>query len=124
MEPPIDSKLKLLNASEKPFLVVYTVDRNHDQRINGLSNFNPFHVIQLADTTRGYQAGLLKDDPTYLAPGQTMSARTAGGKWEDNIGKGRLRVYLFKPETILTTSWDEIRTEKNGIGFTHIPWSK
>ena len=59
MEPPIDSKLKLVNASEKPFLVVYMVDSNHDQRINGLSNFNPFHVIQQADTTRGYQAGLL-----------------------------------------------------------------
>ena len=41
-----------------------------------------------------------------------MSARTAGGKWEANISKGKLRVYLFKPETILTTSWDEIRTEK------------
>ena len=114
MEPPIDSKLKLLNASKKPFLVVYTVDSDsyHDQRINGLSSFNPFHVIQQADTTRGYQAGLLKDDPNYLAPGQQMSAHTGGGKWEDNIGRGKLKVYLFKPETVLTNSWDEIRSKK------------
>ena len=90
-------------------MVYYAVDDQSYHAINGLSSFNPFHVIQQADTTRGYQAGLLKDDPNYLAPGQQMSAHTGGSKWEDNIGSGKLRVYLFNPKTVLNNDWDSIR---------------
>jgi hypothetical protein len=89
MESPIDAKLKLHNASKKPFLVLYTVDNPNVQRVNGLSSFNPFHDIQQADTTRGYQADLLNDDSHYLAPGQVLAAYTNGGRWEDTIGKGK-----------------------------------
>lgn len=90
-------------------MVVYTIDYYHDQRIDGLFSFNPFYVIQQADTTRGYQAGLMKDDPNYILPGDAISAHLGVGKWENHIGNGKLWVNVSKPETILNNDWDGIR---------------
>jgi hypothetical protein len=108
-DPPSDTKLKLINASNKPVLIAYNTEgTNHT--INGLSgDYNPFHEIQQADTTRGYQIGLMKDNPDYILPGDTISAQLGTGKWENHIGNGKLWVYVFKPETVLSNDWDEIR---------------
>ena len=108
-DPPIDSKLKLINASNEPVLVYYNVEgTNHT--VNGLSgDYNPFHEIQRADTTRGYQLGLLKDSPEYIVPGGSMQAHLGPGKWEGHIGNGKLWIYVFKPETVLKYDWDSIR---------------
>ena len=112
MDPPIDSKLKLINTSNRAMLVVYTVDDRSYQAINGLPDYNPFQEIQQADTTRGYQAGLLKDNPKYIAPNDTISAHLGMGKWEAHIGQGKLFVYVFNPQTVLNTSWEAIRLGK------------
>lgn len=108
-DPPIDSKLKLVNTSDQPVLITYNAEgTNHT--INGLSGeYNPFHDIKQADTTRGYQIGLLKDDPNYILPGDTIAAYLGPGKWESHIGTGKLWVYVFKPETVLSNDWDGIR---------------
>lgn len=109
MNPPIDSKLKLINSSNRAMLVVYTVDDRSHHAINGLSDYNPFQEIQQADTTRDYQAGLLKDNPKYIAPNDTISAHLGMGKWEAHIGKGKLWVYIFNPKLVLDNDWDSIR---------------
>lgn len=108
-DPPIDTKLKLINASDKPVLIIYNTEgTNHT--INGLSgDYNPFHEIQQADSTRGYQMGLMKANPDYILPGNTISAQLGVGKWENHIGNGKLWIYVFKPETVLSNDWDGIR---------------
>lgn len=111
-DPPADRKLKLRNGSDKPVLVVYAVDDQSYHAINGLSDYNPFHEFQEADTTRGYRAGLLEDNPNYIGPSHTISANLGMGQWEDHIGKGKLRVYLFNPKTVLNNDWDGIRIGK------------
>jgi hypothetical protein len=108
-DPPTDTKLKLINASDKPVLIIYNTEgTNHD--INGLSgDYNPFHEIQQADSTRGYKIGLMKDNPNYILPGDTISVHLGVGKWENHIGNGKLWVYVLKPETVLNNDWDGIR---------------
>jgi hypothetical protein len=108
-DPAIDTKLKLINASNKPVLIMYNTEgKNHE--IHGLSeNYNPFHEIQQADSTRCYQARVMKDNPNYVLPGDTISAHLGVGKWENHIGNGKLWVYVFKPETVLNNNWDGIR---------------
>lgn len=108
-DPPTDTKLKLINASDKPVLIIYNTEgKNHD--VNGMSgDYNPFHEIQQADSTRGYQIGLMKDNPNYILPGDTIAAHLGVGKWENHIGNGKLWVYVFKPETVLNNDWDGIR---------------
>lgn len=108
-DPPSDDKLRLINASNEPVLVCYNTEgTNHT--INGLSgDYNPFHEIQQADTTRGYQRGLLRDSPEYIMPGNSISAQLGPGSWEGHIGNGKLWVYVFKPETVLNYDWDSIR---------------
>jgi len=121
MDPAIDDKLKLTNGSKEPMLVVYTVDNGSYGVINGLPTNNPFLEFQQADTTRGYQAGLLKDNPAYIGPGKTISAHLGMGSWEDHIGQGKLSVYIFNPQTVLHTSWESIRRGKkwdNVYSFT------
>lgn len=108
-DPPIDTKLKLVNASNKPVLITYNAEgTNHT--INGLSgDYDPFHEIHQADTTRGYQSGLMKDNPNYILPGDTISAQLGTGRWENHIGNGKLWVYVFEPETVLNNDWDGMR---------------
>ena len=107
-DPPIDTKLKLVNVSNEPILIFYAVDgRNYAE--NGLSAYNPFQEIQQADTTRAYQSRLLEDNPNYVASGDTIRAQMGPGKWEGHIGSGKLWVYVFKPETVLNNDWDSIR---------------
>ena len=78
MDPAVDNKLQLVNASGKPILVFYTVD-SRNPISNGLPDYNPFREIQEADSTRGYQVGLMKDNPNYIAPGDTISAHLGMG---------------------------------------------
>ena len=107
MDPAIDSKLKLINSSHKPVLIYYNTDGQiaTSYYVNGVPPYNAFHEFQGADTTRGYQRGLMKDNPNYIAAGDTIAASLGMGSWEGHINDGKLRIYLFDPETVLKNEW-------------------
>lgn len=107
-DPPIDSKLKIVNTSNQPVLIFYNTEgTNHS--IRGLSlDYDPFHEIHRADTSRSYRDSVLVDSPDYLLPGDTVSANLGFGSWESHIGSGHLWVYVIEPETVLKNDWKNI----------------
>ena len=117
-DPDNNWKLRFINTADKPVLVYYTTDweiayMNH---ANGTPLYNPFHEFQEADTTRGYQRGLMRDNPNYIASCNTIYARLSQGHWENHIGDSKFWVYLFDPDVVLANDWDTLWTGKK--------WSK
>jgi hypothetical protein len=114
MDAAIDSKLRLVNTADKPILVYYTTDGQIavSYQVTDIPPHNAFHEFKDADTTRGYQRGLMKDNPNYIAPCGEIAASMGMGQWEGHIADGKLRIYLFDPETVLANDWDKLWINK------------
>ena len=119
-DPRNNFKLRLINTADRPVLVYYDTDADviisHSYQVNGIPPYNAFHEFQEADTTRGYQLGLMRDNPNYIDPGGTIYARLGQGSWEGHIGDSKLRIYLFDPSVVLANDWNKLWTGKK--------WSK